>query len=385
MATPPGWHPDPSGRHQHRFWDGNAWTDEVADDGRPGIDPLPPVVPGVVPTPGPVAAPAPAGRPGDGRGRVPLVVGIVVVVAVVVAGAIVLLARDGEERRGAGDFTYDVGTERLVVHEVSLKAGQFLVWGVDRHGDHLRAAEGVAADDAERFAANPVASRTYFSGPMTTVADRSNEIARSLFDGLPGHEDLQRDLRQPQTHPLELPGFEGTLIAEAWLGSPQGIAAGFVAPIDLTFAIVLIADRDETVHLRVRVSNAPDTDGDLSTDDFTDLFTQGYLSDFTDTIESDFADLGGTDAASEPADDGLPEECRVDLDTIRTAIDAWHVQYGSDIPGDIFDTPYPTSMADLADPGGGPLERPSHLYDVTGSGARRPTITTLDPGRCPPP
>lgn len=28
-ATKVGWHPDPLGRHQLRFWDGHRWTDDV--------------------------------------------------------------------------------------------------------------------------------------------------------------------------------------------------------------------------------------------------------------------------------------------------------------------------------------------------------------------
>jgi hypothetical protein len=32
------WYPDPSGRHQHRYWDGERWTLHVSDDGVPGID-----------------------------------------------------------------------------------------------------------------------------------------------------------------------------------------------------------------------------------------------------------------------------------------------------------------------------------------------------------
>jgi hypothetical protein len=35
----PGWQPDPSGRHQHRYWSGAAWTDYVSDDGVATIDP----------------------------------------------------------------------------------------------------------------------------------------------------------------------------------------------------------------------------------------------------------------------------------------------------------------------------------------------------------
>lgn len=33
------WHPDPSGRHQYRWWDGAAWTERVADWSGSGIDP----------------------------------------------------------------------------------------------------------------------------------------------------------------------------------------------------------------------------------------------------------------------------------------------------------------------------------------------------------
>jgi hypothetical protein len=39
-AVPPGWHPDPSGRHQLRWWDGGRWADHVSDNGVGGTDPL---------------------------------------------------------------------------------------------------------------------------------------------------------------------------------------------------------------------------------------------------------------------------------------------------------------------------------------------------------
>lgn len=34
------WHPDPVGRHQFRWWDGQRWTDAVSDDGATSTDPL---------------------------------------------------------------------------------------------------------------------------------------------------------------------------------------------------------------------------------------------------------------------------------------------------------------------------------------------------------
>jgi uncharacterized protein DUF2510 len=42
MSSPtPGWHPDPTARHDYRYWDGWEWTDDVADGGVTAYDPLP--------------------------------------------------------------------------------------------------------------------------------------------------------------------------------------------------------------------------------------------------------------------------------------------------------------------------------------------------------
>jgi hypothetical protein len=39
-AVAPGWHPDPTGRHDHRWWDGSTWTANAADDGVAVHDPI---------------------------------------------------------------------------------------------------------------------------------------------------------------------------------------------------------------------------------------------------------------------------------------------------------------------------------------------------------
>ncbi len=36
----PSWAPDPTERHQYRWWDGRQWTHQVADDGVGGNDPV---------------------------------------------------------------------------------------------------------------------------------------------------------------------------------------------------------------------------------------------------------------------------------------------------------------------------------------------------------
>ena len=65
-----GWQPDPHGRHEYRYWDGTAWTDQVSDGGVVSTDP-PGDAPTEVTTPGaggetvatPVAGPPMAGTP----------------------------------------------------------------------------------------------------------------------------------------------------------------------------------------------------------------------------------------------------------------------------------------------------------------------------------
>ncbi|MUL84890.1 MULTISPECIES: AIM24 family protein [unclassified Mycolicibacterium] len=42
MSAPwqPGWLPDPEGRYEHRWWDGQSWTDQVSHQGQAGRAPL---------------------------------------------------------------------------------------------------------------------------------------------------------------------------------------------------------------------------------------------------------------------------------------------------------------------------------------------------------
>jgi hypothetical protein len=39
VTTPAGWYPDPSGRFELRYWDGNQWTEHVARAGQQFTDP----------------------------------------------------------------------------------------------------------------------------------------------------------------------------------------------------------------------------------------------------------------------------------------------------------------------------------------------------------
>jgi hypothetical protein len=39
-APAAGWNPDPTGRHEYRYWDGSTWTDDVSDSGVTSVDPI---------------------------------------------------------------------------------------------------------------------------------------------------------------------------------------------------------------------------------------------------------------------------------------------------------------------------------------------------------
>ncbi len=47
-GTPAGWYPDPGRAHELRFFDGNAWTDHVSDNGQVTEAALGPVPPGLL-------------------------------------------------------------------------------------------------------------------------------------------------------------------------------------------------------------------------------------------------------------------------------------------------------------------------------------------------
>ncbi len=42
LTIPPGWKPDVTGRHESRYWDGQKWSDAVADAGVQSVDPIAP-------------------------------------------------------------------------------------------------------------------------------------------------------------------------------------------------------------------------------------------------------------------------------------------------------------------------------------------------------
>ncbi|WP_460772143.1 G5 domain-containing protein [Microbacterium sp. GXF7504] len=81
-AQQPGWYPDPIAPTRYRWWDGNAWGDDVAVDGEIRTVPL-------VPLSGPTASPGPARR-------IPIwawiVVGVIALVPILLLSPIIAVA-----------------------------------------------------------------------------------------------------------------------------------------------------------------------------------------------------------------------------------------------------------------------------------------------------
>lgn len=85
----PAWHPDPTRKHEYRYWDGHAWTSRVSDGGITGDDPLPRV-----------AVTSQHGKASVGR---PLVIAAV---AALVVGSITFWSqRDGNDLATGGATT----------------------------------------------------------------------------------------------------------------------------------------------------------------------------------------------------------------------------------------------------------------------------------------
>jgi hypothetical protein len=137
MSAPAGWYPDPTSRHQNRWFDGNDWTDQVADGQVVGTDPVQAgaaasaaqPAPAATPDPSataviPVASGPPPGAPGgsppggtpslgeysspgsgsasSGKGKTVLLVGVVVALIAVAVGLVLTLG-GGDDSGEAAD------------------------------------------------------------------------------------------------------------------------------------------------------------------------------------------------------------------------------------------------------------------------------------------
>ena len=125
---PAGWYPDPSGKHQHRWWDGARWTEQVGDAGAAGVDPpLPPAPP---------VSPSPAPRRSNNGAFVAVAVVIAVIAAVVAAFALLGGGDDGPASEGGGGRGDSL-------------AGAYVVEGTNPNGTGYRGTAEITGDDPD--------------------------------------------------------------------------------------------------------------------------------------------------------------------------------------------------------------------------------------------
>jgi Protein of unknown function (DUF2510) len=118
-ARPAGWERDPSGRHEHRYWDGASWTQDVADQGITSVDPFDPVGAGETTAPVDPTRPYPAeARSGPSADPSPprsgpslaLVAGLAAAAIAVIVGVVVLVTAGGDGDDGGGTTAGGTGS-----------------------------------------------------------------------------------------------------------------------------------------------------------------------------------------------------------------------------------------------------------------------------------
>ena len=108
----PKWHPDPTGRHEYRYWDGSSWTENVSDSGTLSKDPL-----------GNSLAPDTGAKRPFKLSR-PMV--IAALVAIVVLIGLVLLTRGGDSGDRFGTSDVELPPGEVYVARYHLDAGEVI-------------------------------------------------------------------------------------------------------------------------------------------------------------------------------------------------------------------------------------------------------------------
>jgi len=322
-----GWHPDPHGRHEYRYWDGSAWTDQVSDGGVQATDPPgepeataaeepvaaeepPAVVPPTVaadataPMPvvdGPPMAGAPAGPPPaeaavaaapPGGSGSKLSVGLLAIVALVAAAIVAVLVifvfGGDDDSSGAGEFSGTIDEDNpFIVRTLELDAGQPFRVIVEPDDDlDARLTLAVGRD---------VAASPAFSGLIDEDVDEDDldDLDSDYYsDAISGYtelfsesidEDLSSDLSQAGEDGFgdfsELLAEELPVLAEAGIptgtedfgteGDPEGTV--FLAPVDGTYSVIISGQGTEgEVEGNIEVGDV-DEDFDLDPDEPLDF------------------------------------------------------------------------------------------------------------------
>jgi len=152
MNDPAGWYPDPTTRHELRYWDGYAWQDDVSDHGTTAKDSL-----GGKPMPAPseAAAKAQSGPPpSQSSNRKPLYIAIAAVAAVLVILVALVALRSGDDGKKTTalddkQVTFEDDVQDVahpVVHPVHVKANTVVLIDASTDNSDLTPAFVVLSD-----------------------------------------------------------------------------------------------------------------------------------------------------------------------------------------------------------------------------------------------
>ncbi len=149
----PGWFPDPSGRHQFRWWDGAAFSDQVADGGVVGTDdgsgPVTALGGGQI-RPGPAAGPVDASGfvvvSSSGPPRWVYVAGGVGALALIGAGLFLVLGAD-DGGSGFGELTGEVDGDVGGAHPLRIPAGSVVTVELRPDDDDFDPRVGFVVDE----------------------------------------------------------------------------------------------------------------------------------------------------------------------------------------------------------------------------------------------
>ena len=131
VAMEAGWQPDPSGRHEYRYFDGTGWTDNVSDGGTAATDPMDPE-----PVPAATASPPAPPRPQPkAKSKVPIIAAVAAVVVIVVAFLALRGGGGGDEASGTGEVAVHVEPGKVAVRHVKVPKDSVLLVKAIPNGD----------------------------------------------------------------------------------------------------------------------------------------------------------------------------------------------------------------------------------------------------------
>lgn len=210
---PASWHPDPSGRHDLRWFNGSQWTADVADDGRRGFDPLPSSVPSGAQQPGRAAAltSLTLGVTAAAIAWMPFVVvlGIAAAMSAIVLG-IVAVSRSRQGRQAG---------QGLAVAGIACGVGALLLSGVGMASsrellDDLRTNRDPGAYEVSLQSCDVDADgRARASGRITNRSDGARSYAVTVTFGDGVREFADRTARISALAAQQSEGFEVTTSA----------------------------------------------------------------------------------------------------------------------------------------------------------------------------